>query len=171
MEWHEAQAPDVVGRIVACRLWRLDGYIIPQLRSTGVSYRWRAGQQEAVCLGSPRDIHRSRSLGLCNQVQGPVVQRSCGCGFWGLTSWSRLGAEFGMQGRDMRQSSHEYPGCVGLVEMWGRVVPGVYGWRAQYAQITALANEPLASLHGVAHLTELDDRVLTPPFHQRQEAS
>ncbi|MBA2365788.1 MAG: hypothetical protein H0V77_04975 [Actinobacteria bacterium] len=58
----------------------------------------------------------------------------CKCGLYAVDSltrllevydtWSKLGS---------RLEIERYPAVVGRVKMWGKVIPGEHGWRAQYA--------------------------------------
>jgi hypothetical protein len=184
--WEDAQAPDVVGRILACRMWGTDRYDIAGLSSTGVDYRWVGpGPHTALCVTSGIGrayCDRQRRMDRATRIEWtlddthpPVVQRICGCGFWGLSSWAHLGNEFGFDPSEVieRDDFHStYSGMtIGLVALWGRVVPGRRGWRAQYAQVTAVSNGRVAKHLGVHHLRELRDDVLTPPMFQQREAS
>lgn len=58
----------------------------------------------------------------------------CKCGIYAVESLSNLMEVYQTSNRLFyRLSVERYPAVVGLVKMWGKVVPGEWGWRAQFA--------------------------------------
>jgi hypothetical protein len=88
------------------------------LRSTGVNFHWKPGENHAICSGA---------------TSGPgghvAPDPNCHCGFYVLANLDEV-------------ESHQAVGdgiVVGAVMGWGKVVQhGKEGWRAEYAKIIAL---------------------------------
>jgi hypothetical protein len=58
----------------------------------------------------------------------------CKCGLYAVDSLSRLLEVYDTWSRlRSRLEMERYPAVVGKVKLWGRVIPGEHGWRAQYA--------------------------------------
>lgn len=165
--WNDqAQAPDVLGRIIACRAWRMASplrHIGPNgaLYSVGVNpvYGWTEGPNRAQCAWGGRYFTPTCQRTINSRA--PVAY--CGCGFWGLSSWRTLREAIGYSGGQV---------VWGLVAMWGRIVPGTLGWRSEFAQITAVSDRNMARRYDVPHLRSFDQDVLDRPWHERRrEAS
>ena len=112
-------APDGIEPLTACRGWTIDPRG-PTLRSLVQGTSWAPGRPlEARCLSE---------LGL-QHARAPVFE--CGCGVWGLADPLRLWGPAG------------HPTAVlGTVRLWGRVVAGTAGWRAEFALPAALVRPP-----------------------------
>jgi hypothetical protein len=117
VDWY---IPDGIEPILACRAWGLDDRG-PALRSMVQGVAWPAdGAMRAECLAP---------------ASGPPVQSShdrtpdvlCRCGIWGLAFPEEL----------RRQADNPWL-VYGTVELWGRVVAGTKGWRAEFARPVAL---------------------------------
>ena len=144
-------APDAVGPIVGIRVWRIDerrrlsyrtGYRsggsrpnpgFGQLRSLNwprLSEGWPGWEpMQAVCKADkPTDAHDSPAPG-------------CGCGAWALKTIARaeepllvmLAQDFMQYAGQLLGSRRETWIAAGTVALWGRVVEGTTGYRAQYA--------------------------------------
>ena len=58
----------------------------------------------------------------------------CKCGLYAVDSLSRLLEVYDTWSRlRSRLEMERYPAVVGKVKLWGKVIPGEHGWRAQYA--------------------------------------
>lgn len=140
MDWNW-RAPDYLGPIVAARAWRVALPSIAQpvrirrvplepLATT--SYEWRPGTNTALC-------HRLGHPSTTNQPHIPPVP-TCACGFWGLndatTLWSYL-----TEGISTPHDRHHFL-IWGTVELWGTVIPGDLGWRAELAKVTSFVDAP-----------------------------
>lgn len=92
----------------------------------------------------------SIDYGKLDLVPGP----GCACGFWGLYDIEHVVNFLG--GYLVGSRTFQYRQLVyGVVEMWGRVVPGSRGWRSQHAKVVALIDRPKDH----AKLTALDKLV------------
>jgi hypothetical protein len=106
------------------------------LYSYSADYSWVPGPNEAACRHAGRPGH------------GPIPSLGCSCGFWiykgaeaaarrfytlmfpsGPSSWGPFG-DFGQHTSD--------PALFGEVRLWGRVIEGDDGYRAQWAELQAL---------------------------------
>lgn len=109
----------VVGPILAARAWSVRG---GRLWSTSAPTPWPIREAlEARCLSPGNLLSRRRG-----NHEAPV--RTCNCGIWGMADPADLP-----------------PGgaAVGAVKLWGRVIEGTKGWRAQFAYPAALVGDPL----------------------------
>lgn len=85
------------------------------------AYQWGAGKNMAMCLRPGAAEHK--------MVQGSphsLMLPACDCGFWAYTNGEHL---LNLSG----------PGCLGIIEGWGRMVLGPHGFRAEKARVVALA--------------------------------
>jgi hypothetical protein len=58
----------------------------------------------------------------------------CKCGLYAVDSLNRLLEVYDTWSRlRSRLEMERYPAVVGKVKLWGKVIPGEHGWRAQYA--------------------------------------
>lgn len=159
----EIAVPDFTEPIVAIRAWNLmkDAAKDPlylrrrsrrstsvRLTSVSMTSVWPADEPfEATCT------NRSHRSG-----ESAVPRASCVCGIYAKSDAQGLAAEY---------SANLY--IHGIVRLWGRVIPGETGWRAQYARIVALLarkwfdeeTRDAARAYGVPVLRSLPD--LTPP--------
>lgn len=123
--------PDLIEPITGYRLWKLlpDG----RLQSIADSWIWEPGvANKARCNKGEDHLGEEPRLG-------------CGCGFWALKSIQRA-AYYGNYG------------VIGEVALWGRVVVGRDGWRAQYAypkRIVALLKDGQIDLQAAEKLPQL----------------
>lgn len=124
MTWVEV--PDHVGVIVACRAWRWRLPGEAPLRAIAKGAGWPPLRRlEASCL-------EPRPWGAMGRLRRPPPTHpaphvDCECGIWGLASPEALLRE---------HAAREY--VYGVVALWGAVVVGQRGWRAQYAYPQAL---------------------------------
>jgi hypothetical protein len=59
---------------------------------------------------------------------------ACKCGVYAVRSLDALMDAYQTSNRLFyRMSVERYPAVIGLVKLWGKVIPGEWGWRAQYA--------------------------------------
>lgn len=99
--------------LVARRMWRIDLYN-GVLRSTAYPHVWEPGEKlTAFC---------QRSQGLFEQNHQPPVA-GCTCGFYAIRPHIGVGAILGTPGQ-----TH----ILGEVYLWGRILHGEHGFRAQY---------------------------------------
>ncbi|HXF71494.1 MAG TPA: hypothetical protein VNO79_02660 [Actinomycetota bacterium] len=135
MQWSEV--PDRVGVVLACRAWR---WRPPSeapggpLRSIAKGTDWPALRRlEAACIEPLQPWTAWGGVGVRRPVsphQAPHID--CECGIWGLGSPEIL--------------LHQHPSqdyVYGTVALWGAVVVGQRGWRAQYAYPQALVRAAL----------------------------
>lgn len=125
--------PDAIEPIVAWRFWRV-GSGDRLLRSlTGRHQRWEPGRAlEARCRFDDVD----RSEWRYQVVSGfspdphPAPAEGCTCGLYAARSLEHLRAQplFGLSRT-----------VVGQVSLWGKVIPGQHGFRAQFAYPTRLS--------------------------------
>jgi len=82
----------------------------------------------------------------CNQTPGYLFEHThadgghtspdsaCKCGLYAVDTLARLLEVYESWNRAFARIEMErYPAVIGTVKMWGKVVPGEHGWRAQYA--------------------------------------
>ncbi len=121
----------VLGPVLAARAWVVrDG----RLWSTSVPECWPVREPlHARCFASH---------GLLRRSSHDAPHRPCSCGVWGLARAEDLP-----------------PGDLvrGVVRLWGHVVEGTRGWRAEFAYPHALVGDPallgpVAAAYGVAVL-------------------
>ncbi len=104
----------------------------PYLLKSVTSNDWWRPQQPMVAdcnitLGYRFDITHVDEDRLC-------PDSACKCGLYAVESLSNLMEVYQTSNRLFyRMSVERYPAVVGLVKMWGKVIPGEWGWRAQYA--------------------------------------
>lgn len=107
-----------VGEIVAFRAWKVvTGGPIPLLRSFSMPYLWRSGVNDCRNYGGPCEWTVSRDL---------IPTSKNKCGFYALKEYSEILDYWGV--------SREWY-CLGTVELWGEVIVGTKGYRAEYAAI------------------------------------
>jgi hypothetical protein len=118
----------VLGPVLAARAWAVrDG----RLWSTSAPEAWPVRQpMRARCLAA---------AGLLRRKSHDAPYGPCSCGIWGLAEPDDLP-----------------PGDLvrGVVRLWGHVVEGTRGWRAEFAYPHVLVGDPevvggLAALYGV----------------------
>lgn len=110
------ETPFAIGAIYGVRSWRIGPLGI--LRSVVYKSDWKPGVNEAVCRGFRRDRLDGRPIESASHL------KACHCGFYAFT-----------------EGSSDYRGVTrvtGVVKMYGLVVPGSHGSRAQRAEIVAL---------------------------------
>jgi hypothetical protein len=127
--------PDGITPFLGYRLWRAQPADNGSwtLRSPLYPHLWTGGRQEAVCHISGETNLRKLWADLGKQVDhGPseVPAKGCVCGFHASTT--EMGALWGSGALLERM-------LVGSVKLWGRVIPGERGWRAQYARVQELS--------------------------------
>lgn len=155
-----------------------------ELRSYAARYVWRPGPNVATCTQA-RPPKRTRVFrnapdgsGLVEvEVEEPghglIPDPSCGCGFWayrfeylarqkgpGPLGVGTGAASYGSFGGDLKGL------VLGRVKLWGRVLEGEDGWRAEKARITALVSDDPAVLAPVAEAYGVE---VVPPRTKREE--
>ncbi len=119
--------PDSVTPIVAWRYWRLGG-ADGLLRSlTGRHQRWEPGQAlRARCRFDDvdRTDWRYRMVSGFSVDPHPAPAEGCTCGLYAARS---LGALRGQMLFGLNRM------VVGQVSLWGKVIPGQHGYRAEFA--------------------------------------
>jgi hypothetical protein len=136
------EAPDLLGYITGLRAWRyvdsVDGW---RLQSAVQTMLWPPNQRlEAECLRlgmahpmAPMPIRTSPH-------QDATPAEGCKCGFWGLAAVNEVYAQFGTRiVKKVKPDSERF--VYGTIALWGRVLTGTKGWRAQYAYPLALVSE------------------------------
>ena len=116
-EW---SAPDGIEPVLAARLWALRGDDLT-LRSLVKPLIWLPGLPMQARCTAPQAVRGDDHV--------PPVE-DCYCGFWGLSSPGSL--------EDVTWRSLEGWKVSGVSELWGRVVVGTRGWRAEVARPAAL---------------------------------
>jgi hypothetical protein len=122
----DIRIPDAIEPIVGWRYWRLghDG----RLRSlTGGQHVWVPGQAiEAGCRFADADSRDRRLQLVPGYGVGPHASpgAGCTCGLYASRDLHRLRGQILFGLRRM---------VVGEVSLWGTVIPGQHGYRAQYA--------------------------------------
>jgi len=158
----EVVIPDYTDAIVAVRAFREPP---SKDRSDAPIYlrggRSPAGAPRAWSFGHTTAWQPETNTATCNNGgEHPVPDESCSCGFYALSDASDLNSTY---------SHHLYDHAV--VKLWGRVIPGSRGWRAEYAAISAFLLtrgaerrrlRKLARAYGVPLLRSVPE--LTPPM-------
>jgi hypothetical protein len=142
-----AQASDYAGTIEGWRVWLAKRHSIryfdpatesrrklrgPYLLKSVTSEDWWRPQDPMsadcnITLGYRFDITHKDEDRLC-------PDSGCKCGIYAVESLSNLMEVYQTSNRLFyRLSVERYPAVVGLVKMWGKVIPGEWGWRAQFA--------------------------------------
>jgi hypothetical protein len=73
---------------------------------------WQGGVEQAKCRK--------------DKVHDRTPDLNCTCGIWGYWKYE-----------DARKGGNNYNGWPGIIEIWGRVIPGELGFRAEFAQPVA----------------------------------
>ncbi len=106
------------GEIIAFRAWRvIEGGPWPILKSFSFPYVWSPGVN---------DCKKEADLRSYIHVDGPVPTSDNHCGFYALKDYNRILDYWGI-------SKDWY--CLGAVEMWGEVIEGELGYRAEFAAV------------------------------------
>lgn len=104
---NESDLPLYPEAIIGWRSWAVSG---GRLTSLGFETRWPVGSElKARCSDMPNSQHRS-------------PQQRCGCGIYALKSLKIL-----------RRSNYFGYECFGQVALWGRIIEGEDGYRAEFA--------------------------------------
>jgi hypothetical protein len=91
------------------------------------TYRWGPGENHAVCLRPDTNLP-SVAMRFPHTATIPAhdsILADCDCGFWAYTSGEHLLSVTG-------------PAALGVIEAWGRMIIGPYGFRAEKARIVGL---------------------------------
>jgi hypothetical protein len=150
------QAPDLIEAVEGWRTWEVDPDlpefgVAPKLRSvTHREYTWIPRQEaRAVCAREPDCDHQVDSDGQPIGIPG----ENCMCGFYAAKTLEHLQG-MGYIGRVSRTG--QVP-VVGQLALWGKVIEGSQGWRAEKAYPVTLfvpfehhrLARPLAKAFGV----------------------
>jgi hypothetical protein len=158
-------APDVVGTVEGWRAWRVHRDppafgTAPKLHSATWSYYW-----------TPRVKARAE----CHKTDGAHVPgENCSCGFYAAKTLDHL-RDMGYQTYD---ENGEFVSVVGQMALWGKVIEGSQGWRAEFAYPATLfmpfeawrLAKPLEKAYGVpVHLLNLLDPEAQPDIYVLRE--
>jgi hypothetical protein len=137
-------APDLVAPVVAFRSWRLAG---DQLVSPFIPCRWSGRVMHATCYDANRTL--TRGVGWLDSPHDSPHE-ACQCGIYayhspGPRSW------FG-----------EAYWCEGVVSAWGRIVVHPDGFRAEHAQVEAVAVPDGLDLLGPRQVRAAAERLGVP---------
>ncbi len=112
-----------VGEIIAFRAWKvIEGGPIPLLKSFSMPYIWRSGVNNCTDYSGgwwPNRPHLNPDKG-----ERPTPKNYAG--FYALKDYTEILDYWGV-------STDWY--CLGAVELWGEVICGTKGYRAEYASI------------------------------------
>lgn len=130
------EVPDAVGVITALRYWKYEKrhpFLPASLYSANTPYGyWVPGVNEARCMRNTGVTFNLATFGETPyRGHHEPPDPSCQCGFWGISD-PRWFASILEGGNNI---------VVGVIKMWGRVVPGTVGWRSRYAQPVGLLSE------------------------------
>jgi hypothetical protein len=116
-------APDLTQKIVGYRSWDVDA--MDRLMSTGFgSLRWIPGPQRAACRARSSD-------GVFLPADHEAPSSDCDCGFYALHSLASARA-YGAAAAGTRR-------VTGLITAWGRIEVHGVGFRAEWAEVVAIA--------------------------------
>jgi hypothetical protein len=118
-EPHETRVPDAVEPIIGWRAWALIGSGESGPRLSSIAY---------PCMWLPREALEAECLRVSRCI--PMPGGECDCGIHALTTLDGV--------LDAVPRPWWPPVVLGRVALWGRVVPGTKGWRAQFAYPTSL---------------------------------
>lgn len=118
----------IVDAIVGWRSWKI-GYTYTETDGEQIVY----GEPRLVSIAiNPDGIDqtpwqpgkRAEAVhwGEANHKPSEVPHPSCTCGYWAFKERSELSGQYGTN-----------PYCFGQVSLWGRIIQGQRGYRAQYA--------------------------------------
>jgi hypothetical protein len=122
----ELVVPDRVGVEIGWRVWTVwEGVLLsPQLQAPWLPRK----EARAICAA----VHWPPPHGRTDIHAAPAAD--CHCGLYAMRTAADL--DFRLRNRD--------PVVVGCVKLWGKVIPGTHGWRAEYAYpagLVAIAGE------------------------------
>lgn len=125
--------PDSITPLVGYRAWGLEtryGFLVGTGMYGGV---WKPGEHDAKCRAQgARTQYPYLTFSPTSVVphdDSHTPHSKCGCGFYSYRDpWDALYQAMGLEGR----------GVVGAVRLWGKIVPGDNGYRAQHAEPIAL---------------------------------
>jgi hypothetical protein len=136
------EAPDLVGYITGLRAWRyVDSGNGWRLQSAVQATLWPPQEHlEAECLvlkiTTPMGIYTQP---IRTHPEPPPIE-GCKCGYWGLADYNKVYSQFGTRiMKRVRPNPEQF--VYGTIALWGRVLTGTEGWRAQYAYPLALVSE------------------------------
>jgi hypothetical protein len=138
---------DYAGTLEGWRVWLAKRHSIKYFDTRSGSRKTMRGPYLLKSVTS-NDFWRPREpmVADCNQTLGYRFEvthadedrmppdSACKCGIYAVRSLSGLMDVYETSNRLFyRLSIERYPAVIGLVKMWGKVIPGEWGWRAQYA--------------------------------------
>jgi hypothetical protein len=138
---------DYPGTVEGWRIWIAKRHTIRYFDNTWGMRRKRTGPYLLRSVVSD-DYWRPRQAMVadCNQTPGYMFDAThvdgdhtspdpkCKCGFYAVDTLPRLLEVYETWNRVLsRVEMERYPAVLGQVKMWGKVIPGERGWRAQYA--------------------------------------
>jgi hypothetical protein len=136
--------PDRVGVEIGWRAWAVaDG----MLKSPQLQVAWLPREEaRATCAAShPRsDIHAAPAA-------------DCRCGLYAMRAVKDLDFSFSYRRVGEAHVWYGDPAVVGCVKLWGKVIPGTHGWRAEYAYpagLVAIAEEGRPRWYAARELVE-----------------
>lgn len=113
--------------IIAWRAWKIqpDGDGSVDLTSVWLGLPWTND------MGMMKAAHLSNKTSSDDHL---APQMNCQCGFWGVIDLPTLWQTLGWANGDIVRASLETRTlAIGRVSLWGRVIVGTHGWRAQFA--------------------------------------
>lgn len=114
------RAPDLLQEVVGYRAFSVDPAAL-ELRGKFVTVPWSPGRNEAICAKEHLDWWQPTV-----EANHVAPHRDCSCGFHAFHDAERLRLHGAL--------------LFGAVACWGELVPYAEGFRAQYAEVRALAD-------------------------------
>jgi hypothetical protein len=136
------EAPDLLGYITGVRAWRfVDSGRGWRLQSAVQTMLWPPNERlEAECLRMVMGHPMAPMPIRVPPHQDATPAAGCKCGYWGLADYTEVYAQFGTRiMKRVRPNPEQF--VYGTIALWGRVLTGTKGWRAQYAYPLALVSE------------------------------
>jgi hypothetical protein len=137
-------APDVIGHVEGWRAWRVPRQpplfgTAPKLHSASYAYYWTPRVKARAECDRGHDDH--------------VPGETCSCGFYAAKTLDQLR----QMGYSTYDENGEFVRVVGQMALWGKVIEGSQGWRAEFAYPATLfvpfeahkLAPPLAKAYGV----------------------
>lgn len=121
--FEDFKVPDVIGEIIGWRAWNVipwSNNTLHRLQSLG------AGGGKHATIWEPK-----KGMEAYCAKDHEVPDERCSCGFYAANTREHL---VGMGYNRYDVESPTGKAVIGRVAMWGKVIPGTQGWRAQYAR-------------------------------------
>jgi hypothetical protein len=146
-------APDLLTPVVGYRAWRVAN---GRLLSPYIPCRWEGRVMHAACFDANRGLVHGRGW-----LEAPhdSPHPDCRCGIY---AYHRPG---------LRTYFGEVYWCEGVISAWGRVVVHGDGWRAEHAQVEALAPPELDATRDAPPLEPVAERLGVPLVERAELAA